>query len=280
MEQGNEPKVKILVCCHKPGKWLSDDIYMPIQCGKAISDVDLGIQGDDTGDNISAKNPYYCELTAMYWAWKNLKDVDYIGLCHYRRYFDLNLRLESVLAKKDIVLSKPVVHNYNNEFEFVRLVSYEDLYILLDTLLEMNPQYKDSIVKYLYKSNHWIPCNMFIMDKHMFDDYCNFLFPLLFKTEDRLRKSGYTRMNRSLAYMGELLLGVFCYYKRLNIFYSNIYISDQKKTFGLSSKIGIVRRNASFLLGKSYKTMNIPTYGSVVSGLRQDNIKLDKLLEI
>ena len=48
----NKPVVKILVCCHKPGEWLSDDVYMPIQCGKAISKYDLGIQGDDTGDNI------------------------------------------------------------------------------------------------------------------------------------------------------------------------------------------------------------------------------------
>ena len=78
MEQEKEPRVKILVCCHKPGKWLSDDVYMPIHCGKAISNVDLGIQGDDTGDNISAKNPYYCELTAIYWAWKNLQDIDYL----------------------------------------------------------------------------------------------------------------------------------------------------------------------------------------------------------
>jgi hypothetical protein len=55
----------------------SDDIFMPVQGGKAISDIDLGIQGDDTGENISAKNPYYAELTILYWAWKNLKNVDY-----------------------------------------------------------------------------------------------------------------------------------------------------------------------------------------------------------
>jgi hypothetical protein len=31
------------------------------------------------GDNISAKNPYYCELIAQYWGCRNLK-ADYIGL--------------------------------------------------------------------------------------------------------------------------------------------------------------------------------------------------------
>lgn len=62
---------------------------MPIHVGKVLHpDVDLGIQRDDTGDNISLKNSSYCELTGMYWAWKNLRGVDVIGLCHYRRYFD------------------------------------------------------------------------------------------------------------------------------------------------------------------------------------------------
>ena len=82
--------IKIIVCCHKDDLKLSSDVYFPLHVGKAVSSLDLDIQGDDTGDNISEKNPGYCELTGMYWAWKNLKGVDYIGLCHYRRYFDFN----------------------------------------------------------------------------------------------------------------------------------------------------------------------------------------------
>ena len=81
-------KSKIIVCAHKKDFVMDNELYMPLQVGKATSKVDLGFQGDDTGDNISAKNPNYCELTGLYWAWKNLKDVDYIGLAHYRRYFD------------------------------------------------------------------------------------------------------------------------------------------------------------------------------------------------
>ena len=85
-----EYKIKILVACHKSDTAIyQNDIYMPIQVGKALhANVELGFQCDNTGDNISEKNDSYCELTAIYWAWKNLKDIDYIGLCHYRRYFD------------------------------------------------------------------------------------------------------------------------------------------------------------------------------------------------
>ena len=80
-------ETKILVCCHKPADIPDNGIFLPVHCGKALSDKDLGMTGDDTGDNISAKNPNYCELTALYWAWKNLKGTEYIGLYHYRRFF-------------------------------------------------------------------------------------------------------------------------------------------------------------------------------------------------
>ena len=126
-----EPKIKILVACHKADSAIrQDDIYMPIQVGKALHpELDLGFQGDDTGDNISEKNGSYCELTAIYWAWKNLKDVDYIGLAHYRRYFDIrskcirNIYPANGIIKSgkdlvealssDIVVAKPNVYPYN-----------------------------------------------------------------------------------------------------------------------------------------------------------------------
>ena len=78
-------KTVILVCAHKKDRCLSHEPYLPIQVGKAISTVDLGFTSDDTGDNISDKNRSFCELTAHYWAWKNLGEADYVGLSHYRR---------------------------------------------------------------------------------------------------------------------------------------------------------------------------------------------------
>jgi len=83
-----EPRIKIFVAHHKPWYIYEDDVYVPIQVWKKASKVDLWILWDDTGDNISEKNNNYAELTAQYWVWKNydLRDVDYVWLCHYRRY--------------------------------------------------------------------------------------------------------------------------------------------------------------------------------------------------
>ena len=83
-------KIEIAVAYHKNSKLVKNDCLLPIQAGKACSDIDLDMQGDDTGDNISAKNFGYAELTAIYWLWKNSK-ADIKGLFHYRRFLDLNV---------------------------------------------------------------------------------------------------------------------------------------------------------------------------------------------
>ena len=79
-------KIVIGVACHKPSELPSNELYLPIHVGAALATKGLpGLQRDDEGDNISEKNPQYCELTAQYWLWKNV-DADYYGLCHYRRF--------------------------------------------------------------------------------------------------------------------------------------------------------------------------------------------------
>ena len=102
MVEGNKNKVKLLICYHKPAYLLKDNVMTPIHVGRANAKVRMGEEnpdyqwlvnnmiGDDTGENISNKNDYYNEMTAVYWAWKNYEELgnpDYIGLMHYRRHF-------------------------------------------------------------------------------------------------------------------------------------------------------------------------------------------------
>lgn len=248
-------KVKILVCCHKPGKWLSDDVYMPIQCGKAISDVNLGIQGDDTGDNISAKNPYYCELTAIYWAWKNLKDVDYIGLCHYRRYFDFKTKGLSVrflnekeicscpdllftndcLVGKDVILPRSWSLPHSVWTEFLSTVTSQDLYVLYKIILKYYPAYLNAFEKYMM-GNKRTGYNMFLMRYDVFQSYSEWLFDVLGLVEKHIVPHSYSSYKRAVAFMGELLLPIYCYANNLNIGSKRIvFCSDlpsRKHTYG------------------------------------------------
>jgi hypothetical protein len=77
--------IRILVATHKSARMPNDDLYMPIHCG-AYSKNSIGFQRDDSGLNISSMNDRYCELSGLYWGWKNIQ-ADAIGLVHYRRYF-------------------------------------------------------------------------------------------------------------------------------------------------------------------------------------------------
>ena len=101
--------IKIIVAAHKEYRMPKAGIYLPVQVGSAGKES-IGYQRDDEGDNISKKNDTYCELTGMYFAWKNL-DADYIGLVHYRRYFaSLNYTIskdpfDKIMNYVDVVLA-------------------------------------------------------------------------------------------------------------------------------------------------------------------------------
>ena len=95
--------IKILIATHK-SYWMPDDpVYLPLHVG-AEGKAELGYTRDNTGDHISSKNKNFCELTGLYWAWKNL-DADYIGLVHYRRYFTRK-EVHNIEKKKSQILTK------------------------------------------------------------------------------------------------------------------------------------------------------------------------------
>ena len=77
--------IRIYAMTHKAFEVPEDPMYQPLHVGRE-GKADLGYPGDNTGENISHLNCYYSELTGLYWLWKNCKDLDYVGTCHYRRF--------------------------------------------------------------------------------------------------------------------------------------------------------------------------------------------------
>ena len=106
-------KLQIFVVAHKPSPIPQSEVLVPIHVGRAASryqeEMDDYI-GDDTGENISAKNPQYCEMTAHYWIWKNVSDAEYVGVCHYRRYIGIYVTEENInelMAGYDVTMVEP-----------------------------------------------------------------------------------------------------------------------------------------------------------------------------
>ena len=213
--------IVILVATHKSAQMPEDDIYLPIQVGAQNNSVDLGFVKDDEGENISQKNPHYCELTALYWAWKNL-EADYIGLTHYRRHFIMNHAgdkwsrvasreyIESLLDSNDIILPKP--RNYYIETSYSQYVHAhhkEDLDYTRDIISEKYPEYISEYDK-LMNSTKGHRFNMFIMKREYYDKYMEWLFDILFELENRLDISSYSDYDkRVFGFVSERLLDVW-----------------------------------------------------------------------
>lgn len=228
--------IKILVATHKPGIIHQDNIYSPIQVGKKISPYNLGnILGDNTGDNISEKNPMYCELTALYWAWKNLKDVDYIGLCHYRRYFDFHQQTNSYLPitvepttrmssfnfslpkaiiddlkKGAIILPKKLVLKESVYKHYCKQHVSKDIQTLQTVVKELSDSKTTDAFNRLMKQNKFAPYNMFIMSWKDFTEYCTWMFSILKAVEEQTDLSTYDPIQKRIyGYMSERLLNVY-----------------------------------------------------------------------
>lgn len=274
-----EPKIKILVACHKADPAIrQDDIYMPIHVGKALHpELDLGFQGDDTGDNISEKNGSYCELTAMYWAWKNLpKDVDIVGLCHYRRYFsDVVTRtsIPKLLEKYDMICPNCHHYPYPAIYDLRRYIPEEDILVMVDSILELHPDYYQTILNYLYCGNILTQYNMGIMKRELFDEYCSFMFPLLDMVYSKIKPHSYIRLNRSIGYMAEDIQGLYLTHNKLKVKYVPTKFNDiEPPNASPIRKLGYLRNR--LINAISPKPKSIPVYDCFRTGLRNDGIEL------
>jgi len=273
-------KVIILVATHKPDKVYQDNVYTPIHVGRTISKYKnemAGMIGDDTGDNISSKNPMFCELTAQYWAWKNLESVEYIGFCHYRRYFETqitNENIDQLLGKKyDVILPRPIIATHYVKDRLLLDSCKEDFYIFISTLLKLYPEYKQTVYDYLF-NNRVIAYNMFICKKELFNRYASWLFSILFEAEKKVKLSGYTRMRRVFGYYGEAFLAIYMLHNKHKILFDDIVSMPGTKTLR-ESMIKEFLYNIKFKIKKLGGKQIITSDNDAVQvGLKNDGIEI------
>lgn len=215
-------KVSIIVCCHKQDPYVRTAYpYIPVHGGKALHpELDLGFVGDDTGDNISEKNPVWCELTPLYWAWKNLPKSEYFGMAHYRRYMGLDINdstVDSIMDGYDMLVTERSVPDSSLAEYLQLLCSRECFWIFADTLVSMHPEAADTLIDYFFNSNFFYPNQIFLCRWEQMEDYCGFMMPVLEETQRRLLETGYSRQKRAVAYMGEFMLGFYIAFKKLRV---------------------------------------------------------------
>ncbi len=279
-DYSKKAKVWIVVATHKKYDMPDDKMYIPIHVGaegKLDSDgqpLDLGFQKDNTGDNISEKNPQFCELTGLYWAWKNLK-ADYIGLVHYRRHFR-GARNCSKKGLDNSLLSKVLTYRQfrtiMNDFKvivprkrryFIETLEQhyahnhyiEELNTARDILFEKYPEYEESYRKAMGRTWGYM-FNMMILKRDLLDEYCSWIFDILFEMEKRMNDLSPDSSGRVLTSFENRYPG------RVSERFFNVWLEYQLKTgriqkneikelpFMYTEKINKINKGITFLKAK------------------------------
>ncbi|MDG2941711.1 DUF4422 domain-containing protein [Exercitatus varius] len=255
--------IKIIIATHKQYFMPSDEMYLPLHVGK-LGKQDLGYQGDETGENISAKNPSFCELTGLYWAWKNLPN-DYLGLIHYRRFFSVKRAAErrkqpleslyltseeasKLLEQYDVIVPKR--RNYYIETlysHYANTLHAEHLDVTREIIAEKCGQFLESFDEVMKQRGGYM-FNMFIMPKELLNDYCSWLFSILFELEKRIPAEQYSAFHAR-------------FYGRVSELLFNVWLKQYSKTkslkikaipFVYGEKINWFRKGFAFLMAKFF----------------------------
>ncbi|SFE68621.1 DUF4422 domain-containing protein [Paracidovorax wautersii] len=270
--------LKILVCHYRDIYFRTNNpVYLEIQCGKDSTGLDLPMQGDNTKTNISSRNRYWSEITGLYWAWKNLPHTDYVGLCSYRRFFNFtqspsapvnlierseasqieNIDLSivvKILEDYDIIV--PQAYTYAYSIRRVCSMNYVDydFDMLEKSIHEISPDYDAAYQKVLYGSNTMIGHNMFILPWDRFQEFCSWVFRILFRMEEQLDPSDYpVNQVRVFGYMHEILLGVYIEHHRLKQYHSQItWISEKQGKFKFNSVFYRIAASAYYYISRLF----------------------------
>lgn len=189
----------------------------PLQAGAALTDMRIAEVTDNTGENISIKNANYCELTALYWLWKNKLTSDFVpngaeyyGLFHYRRFLDLTeedlFRLKA--NRVDAVLPFPTLHEPDILEHHQRYLSESDWQAMKKALAELYPEYIQMFPQ-IFSQPYFYNYNLILARKQVLADYCAWLFPILERTEQLSDPKGWQRRDRYIGYLGENLMTLY-----------------------------------------------------------------------
>lgn len=226
--------MKIYVACFNKKANVKNDIYTNLQLGAYKKRDEIFDCYDNDGDNISEKNKYYCELTGLYWIWKNIKE-DIIGLVHYRRFFyksffsnkdDILQKqdIEKILKNNDIILPKKEILVGNTVYsQYKKTHDIKEIEEVKKIISEIYPDYLNSFNKIMKRRKFYI-CNMFIAKKELIDEYCEWLFNILSELDNRIDFSKRDNYNaRTPGFLGERLFNVWIEKNNFRICEKNIF---------------------------------------------------------
>lgn len=231
------------------------DILIPIQVGASLSETKLYAIRDDSGENISKKNESFCELTALYWIWKN--DTHAIkGLSHYRRRFLINAdQILEKMSEYDVIIPTPYYFRISLREEYKQYHILDDLEKTIRIVISRDPKMESTLMRIL-KENRLIPYNMWIASESIWNDYCEWLFPILFQLEKEIDLTGRDKyQQRVFGFLSERLFTAYIYQHNLKCFVCPTDLPETRYFIKkIKYKCGIQINRFLFEWRKSYGT--------------------------
>lgn len=231
-----EGDIVVYQATHKQVCKEEKNYIVSIQTGAALTKERIARLTDNTGVHISDKNRTYCELTALYWGWKNGNHKIW-GLCHYRRKFSFQdwREIEVLLKKYDWITAMPYCFRCTLEEEYQRAHQKEDLALLKEILKKRKDDSYKAALEVLAK-NILYPYNMLIATQEKMDTYCNWLFDILFQVEQkRAYFSNSAYQQRYMGFLAERLMTIYIWKNQLHIYKDAI--SYERKGYDRKRKI-------------------------------------------
>ncbi len=227
--------VTIFTMTHKEFPVPDDPVYVPLHVGRAKAQ-ELGYIRDDTGVSISEKNCWYGELTGVYWVWKNIKTTDYVGICHYRRYFCTEegriltgAEYENILSEYDLIASKKLKLNYSYYDGYASDYNINDLIATGEVIRRKYPEYYEAFERLVHGKGTYFG-NMMVCSKARYDAYCEWLFGIFEEAEKVIDASGYDDYHkRVFGFISEFLLMVFAEVKGWKVYECKVGMTDEKR---------------------------------------------------
>lgn len=218
-------RASVIVATHRPYDFPSECMYLPVHVGSHGKDTVPGAVRDDSGDNISALNYTYCELSGLYWLWRNGDAAEIYGLAHYRRFFAGTTPhpsghqilgpadVSAAMGSASVMVARRRFYGIESVRSHYRHAHHEkDLDLTRSAIESLHPEYLAAFDRVMARRSLSL-YNMFLMRAPAFDNYCTWLFGVLERVYRDLDMTGYSQQDqRVIGYIGERLLNVWVEY--------------------------------------------------------------------
>lgn len=255
MAPRNKPaRTRFFVAAHKPWPLPQHRLYTAIGLGGHRPDSAQAVC-DAEGEHIADRNPHYSELTGWYWIWKNVRDADTVGLCHYRRYFFLQPRhpgfgqekvfmdptadnmagffshdptplVAAVCKRRGIIVPRPTLLPGPISWQYAHCHRREDWLAFLEAIAAVSPTHARHM--HIFDSERRMYLyNMMIAPWGFFDDYMAVLTAVLAKADTLIRYPEDPYQRRIPAFLAERFFTLHLHTVNPNLWEVPVLLTDR-----------------------------------------------------